>query len=74
MSDRVLIAGAGPVGLTLALGLARHGVPATLLERRPGPEAAGSRSIVLSQGTLETFRALGCGDGMLAKNCDCSTP
>lgn len=37
MSD-VLIAGAGPVGLTLALRLARHGIYATVLEALDAPE------------------------------------
>ena len=30
--DRVLIAGAGPVGLVAAANLVRHGVPVTVLE------------------------------------------
>ena len=37
MTD-VLIAGAGPVGLTLALRLARHGIYATVLEALDAPE------------------------------------
>src|ERR1700690_2920309 len=31
-SDRVLIAGAGPVGLVAAANLVRHGIPVTVLE------------------------------------------
>ncbi len=34
--DRVLIAGGGPVGSTMALLLARAGVPVTLIEREHG--------------------------------------
>ena len=34
--DRILIAGAGPVGAVTALLLARAGIPVTLLEREPG--------------------------------------
>jgi 2-polyprenyl-6-methoxyphenol hydroxylase-like FAD-dependent oxidoreductase len=67
MTGRVLIAGAGPVGMSLALALARRGVPSVLLDRGAGPGRAGSRSIVLSRGTLETYRALGCGDAMIAE-------
>lgn len=36
-SAPVLIVGAGPVGLTLALDLAQRGVPCTLVERRKAP-------------------------------------
>lgn len=43
--DRVIVAGAGPVGLVLALGLARRGIPVTVLEREPdlyrAPRAMG---------------------------------
>ena len=35
MADHVAIAGAGPVGLTLALALAREGARVTVLEREP---------------------------------------
>jgi 3-(3-hydroxy-phenyl)propionate hydroxylase len=34
--DRVLIAGAGPVGLVAAANLVRHGVPVTVFEAGPG--------------------------------------
>jgi 2-polyprenyl-6-methoxyphenol hydroxylase-like FAD-dependent oxidoreductase len=43
--DRVIVTGAGPVGLVLALGLARRGVPVTVIEREPdlyrAPRAMG---------------------------------
>jgi 3-(3-hydroxy-phenyl)propionate hydroxylase len=34
--ERVIVAGAGPVGLLTALGLARQGVPVLLIEKEPG--------------------------------------
>ena len=34
-SDRVLITGAGPVGLVAAANLVRHGVPVTVFEGGP---------------------------------------
>src|ERR1700748_3791040 len=55
---QVLIVGAGPVGLTLALDLAQRGVRATLVERNP-------TSIQLPKmercnvRTMEIFRRLG---------------
>jgi 3-(3-hydroxy-phenyl)propionate hydroxylase len=36
-NDRIVIVGAGPVGLTAALALARRGIPATLLAAEPEP-------------------------------------
>jgi 2-polyprenyl-6-methoxyphenol hydroxylase-like FAD-dependent oxidoreductase len=38
---RVGIVGAGPVGLFLAIALARQGCPVTVLDRDPGPVAGG---------------------------------
>lgn len=37
--ERILIVGAGPVGLTMALELARFGVPVRLIDRSPAPTA-----------------------------------
>ena len=53
----VVIAGAGPVGLTLALTLARHGVPCVLLESE-GQVCVGSRALGMSRRTLEIWSAL----------------
>jgi 3-(3-hydroxy-phenyl)propionate hydroxylase len=65
--DPVLIVGAGPVGLTLALELARFDVPAVVLDAKPEPTRAGSRAIVLARHALEAFVRLGCGRPMLEK-------
>jgi len=67
VAGRVLIAGAGPVGLTLALELAAHGVRSLVLDRKPGLDPTGSRAIVIGAHTLETFRRLGVVEPMLAK-------
>jgi len=54
----VLIVGGGPVGLSTALFLGRHGVPTVLVEKRDGtsmlPRAPG-----LQARTMELFRAAG---------------
>jgi 2-polyprenyl-6-methoxyphenol hydroxylase-like FAD-dependent oxidoreductase len=63
----VLIVGAGPVGLTLALELARFDVPAVVVDAKPEPAREGSRAIVLARHALQTFVRLGCGEQMLDK-------
>ena len=54
----VLVVGAGPAGLTTAIGLARHGVRSMIVERHPGtsifPKASG-----ISTRTMEIFRSWG---------------
>src|ERR1700722_18921339 len=54
----VLIVGGGPVGLSLALGLARQGVRSTLFEAKSEPDPH-SRALGILPRTLEIFRAWG---------------
>jgi 2-polyprenyl-6-methoxyphenol hydroxylase-like FAD-dependent oxidoreductase len=54
----VLVAGAGPAGLTMACELARHGVSCLLVDREPGP-FGGSRGKGLQPRTQEIFEDLG---------------
>ncbi len=61
----VLIAGAGPTGLTLAVELARSGVPFRLIDAEPGPRP-GSRGKGVQPRTLEIFEDLGIIDRVLA--------
>jgi 2-polyprenyl-6-methoxyphenol hydroxylase-like FAD-dependent oxidoreductase len=61
----VLIAGAGPTGLTLALELARRGVRFRLLEAAAGP-FEGSRGKGIQPRTLEIFDDLGVIEALLA--------
>lgn len=54
----VLIVGAGPVGLSLALGLARHGVRSVLFETKSEVDPH-SRALGILPRTLEIFRSWG---------------
>lgn len=62
----VVIAGAGLVGLTLALDLARHGVKAVVLDE-DDTVSFGSRAICFAKRTLEIFGRLGLGHRFTAK-------
>jgi 2-polyprenyl-6-methoxyphenol hydroxylase-like FAD-dependent oxidoreductase len=63
---KVLIVGAGPTGLVLALGLARLGVPLRLVERRAGPGEA-SRAMAVQARTLEFYGQLGFADEVVRR-------
>jgi 2-polyprenyl-6-methoxyphenol hydroxylase-like FAD-dependent oxidoreductase len=67
VSERVLIVGAGPTGLTLALELARFDVASTILDEKTGPTGEGSRAIVLARHALTAWDRLACAGPMLAK-------
>ena len=55
---QVLIVGAGPVGLTLALDLGRRGVRCTLIERKPAPQFLPKMERCNAR-TMEIFRRMG---------------
>ncbi|MFM8576523.1 MAG: FAD-dependent monooxygenase, partial [Limnohabitans sp.] len=55
---RVVIAGGGPVGLTAALELARHGVPCVLLDSEL-QVCEGSRAIVFTRRSMEILQQVG---------------
>ncbi len=62
----VVIVGAGPIGLALAIDLDRKGVPALVLDD-DNTVSVGSRAICWAKRTLEIFDRLGCGQRMLDK-------
>jgi 2-polyprenyl-6-methoxyphenol hydroxylase-like FAD-dependent oxidoreductase len=57
----VLVAGAGPTGLTMALELARHGVEVRIVDRAPAAPTT-SRALVVMPRTLEIFDDMGVVD------------
>ncbi|HEY3826569.1 MAG TPA: FAD-dependent monooxygenase [Bryobacteraceae bacterium] len=63
----VVIAGAGPTGMTLAGELALAGVDVAIVERRPNQELAGWRAGGLSSRTLEVLDQRGIVDRFLAE-------
>lgn len=62
----VIIVGAGPVGLVLALDLASKGHRCVVLDRRQGP-SEGSRAICWSKRTLEIMGRLGLADDLIRR-------
>ena len=55
--DPIVIVGAGPVGMSAALGLACYGVPCLVLDDGEGPAIEGSRAIFMERHTLEVLGA-----------------
>ena len=68
----VVVVGAGPVGLALAIDLAQREVPVVLLDN-DNTLSTGSRAICFAKRTLEIFDRLGCGDAMVAKGVSWNT-
>lgn len=62
----VVVVGAGPVGLALAIDLAQQNVPVLLLDN-DCTLSTGSRAICFAKRTLEVFDRLGCGQRMTDK-------
>jgi 2-polyprenyl-6-methoxyphenol hydroxylase-like FAD-dependent oxidoreductase len=69
----VLVVGAGPVGLTLALDLGRRGVRCTLIERKPAPEFLPKMERCNAR-TMEMFRRMGVAERIRAAGLDRNVP
>jgi 2-polyprenyl-6-methoxyphenol hydroxylase-like FAD-dependent oxidoreductase len=65
MQRPILIVGAGPTGLVLALWLSRIGVNFRIIEKNSGPGQA-SRAMAVQARTLEFYRQLGIADDVFA--------
>jgi 2-polyprenyl-6-methoxyphenol hydroxylase-like FAD-dependent oxidoreductase len=66
ISDRVIIIGAGPCGLVLAIELARRGVPVLIVEEKIAPARFPSANATQAR-TMEHYRRLGFADKVRAK-------
>src|SRR5947209_20308460 len=65
MTDRqILIVGAGPTGLVLALWLTRLGVRVRLIDKTPEPGTT-SRAVAVQARTLELYRQVGLSDAVV---------
>ena len=62
----VAIVGGGPIGLSLALGLARHGVKSVVIEADDAV-SYGSRAACISRRSLEILDRLGVAHDVLAE-------
>jgi 3-(3-hydroxy-phenyl)propionate hydroxylase len=62
----VIVIGAGPVGLSVAIDLAHQGVPVILLDD-DNRVSSGSRAICFAKRTLEIFDRLKCGERIVEK-------
>jgi 2-polyprenyl-6-methoxyphenol hydroxylase-like FAD-dependent oxidoreductase len=62
----VIVVGAGPVGMTIAMDLASRGIETLVLERRPMRRAPDARCNHVSARSMEVFRRLGFADKVRA--------
>ena len=68
--QRVLIAGAGPVGLVAAISLVDHGIPVTVLEAS-ADLAVDLRASTFHPPTLDFLHRLGLADGLIERGIKC---
>jgi 2-polyprenyl-6-methoxyphenol hydroxylase-like FAD-dependent oxidoreductase len=61
----ILIVGAGPVGLTMACELARHGAPCRIIDKEAAPSAT-SKALAIFPRTLEVFETMGVAERILS--------
>jgi 2-polyprenyl-6-methoxyphenol hydroxylase-like FAD-dependent oxidoreductase len=65
LTTSVLIVGAGPVGLTLAVDLGKRGIPCVLIEQKDAPQFLPKMERCNAR-TMEMFRRLGLADKIRA--------
>ena len=65
-TETVIVNGAGPVGLTMACELARHGIPFRIFDKNAEPSPQ-SRALAIFPRTLEVFSSIGILDEVLTE-------
>src|ERR1700760_2840351 len=65
-SPQVLISGAGPTGMVLALWLAKRQIPFRIIDKAPHSGIA-SRALVIQARTLEFYHQLGIGEDIVGQ-------
>ena len=73
MEPQVLIVGAGPTGLTLAIDLGRRGVRCTVVERKPAPEFLPKMERCNAR-TMEIYRRMGIAERIRAAGLPAACP
>ena len=71
MNTDVLVAGAGPVGLAMAVGLARYGVSVRIVDKA-AQRTDKSKALVLWSRTLELLDSAGCSRSLIDAGCKVS--
>ena len=74
MDCDVLIVGAGPVGLTLAVDLGMRGVRCMLIEQKEAPGSSCRRWSACNARTMEIFRRMGLADRIRAAGLPADCP
>jgi 2-polyprenyl-6-methoxyphenol hydroxylase-like FAD-dependent oxidoreductase len=73
MDTEVLVVGAGPVGLTLAIALGQRGIRCTLIERKEAPEFLPKMERCNAR-TMEIFRRMGLAEKVRRAGLDQHVP
>ena len=68
MNDDVLIVGAGPTGLTLAIDLGRGGVRCTLIEQKAEPAFLPKMERINAR-SMEIYRRMGLAEKIALPDC-----
>jgi 2-polyprenyl-6-methoxyphenol hydroxylase-like FAD-dependent oxidoreductase len=66
MEEKLLIVGAGPTGLVLALWLTEFGVPFRIIDKASGPGET-SRAMAVQAHTLESYQQIGFAEEVVSK-------